>query len=745
MANDRQKCPFARALNHTIRNLKVQDRTNSSAPLPITGLSPMPMHTTSIIRAICLLIVLTSVSHSVSAQPLISFEEITAPYDFSLQTIRQSPQGERFVQSADRMLIYTSHDGHSWTTTSLPDDYVLDGMMFYGDGTPIMQDDRDRDLIRMPAGHWRMINLPGVSSHQTTSSYLVNDTLYAYADDRFFFSVDTANTFQELFEADETIVDHSARLWKHGDRFLLHHTAGARDQLSVFDIAGNRLHYTEVDGFPRRFLFTDCGRLLLIGYNNIDVFDINDFSLRSFNSISNNAQLHYSKGNLLYAIDDGKLYSTLTCGSNANWQLVTSQAPDDMDEVWVTSNGHVLTYAEHDDRYYDLEPGATKFSEVELPIDDPFVVYANEGGANNQSAKTKNHLFSKLLSHDTWNELEVETRHYSVKYSPDGDMYILQDDWILHSRDNGIAFDTISFPPESIYYTALAVLEDDILMLFSDFNSNYYSMDNGDTWIEIDLGITFFTFEPIAVLANDKVIIADLMDQFVLLQFELGDTVAEVQFLGGDFIFNTYGRTITPDGTVYFLYEDIYDFGVVGIYKCTFGSEPQLLSSYEGFGAYTLVSTSAGDILVFGRETYYRLENDVLVEYPLLLPASNSNSWQYFHTDNDHLYVVLDRNRMFRSKEPLAESVSTSSPQDQLQLTVSPNPAGDFLNLGIENADTWQIQSIEILDLQGRVMQVTQGQQFNGLLDIGHLVPGPYIIVVVSDDLRQSCLKFIKK
>ncbi|MCB0519365.1 MAG: T9SS type A sorting domain-containing protein [Lewinellaceae bacterium] len=107
--------------------------------------------------------------------------------------------------------------------------------------------------------------------------------------------------------------------------------------------------------------------------------------------------------------------------------------------------------------------------------------------------------------------------------------------------------------------------------------------------------------------------------------------------------------------------------------------------------------------------------------------------------DGDLDMVSLDFNTnagsgsVFWAANPLISSATKNQPRQAFQVTVSPNPASDYLIISIENERQETFQA-ELFDMTGKLcrnMAETTGKQLT--LGISDLPPGAYIVRVVCD------------
>ncbi len=294
------------------------------------------------------------------------------------------------------------------------------------------------------------------------------------------------------------------------------------------------------------------------------------------------------------------------------------------------------------------------FEEVaELPLSE-YPLRVNESNTGFQSALTAGTLFGKTVTSPTWIERDVDvTSLYSMFYSPDGDLYARTNSAILYSQDNGETFTPIDYPVglATYNYTHLFVLEDDVLFI-ADLNSGrcFYSVDNGQSWVELDQYVV--SSVPDVKLVDHFIYVVDATwtgaGKVARSNVNTGETeIVSMNELPG--VWEFYKAQIMEDGTVYAHARDLQgpDPGDYLI-RYKFGQEieslgtfPNLITSFSLYAAgSTLYSLQANMIRVFnGFEfqplTYIGLPQD-------------ENNW-FMLSDNDHIYVNVDNHRIFRS------------------------------------------------------------------------------------------------
>jgi len=178
----------------------------------------------------------------------ISFEEILPPKDFGLSIIRSSPTGERLVQASnDPNVLYTSAEGDNWVEEALPGEYYIGDIRFFDDGTPILLPRFNGNHLIRRDGGWERISLSSNTDEGVRASFIQGDTLFVFHEGQLAYSLDKGVNFNTVFSIPSHLINSSRNLWKLDSHYVLHHTFGATDSLSVFDPAGNRVLGEELE------------------------------------------------------------------------------------------------------------------------------------------------------------------------------------------------------------------------------------------------------------------------------------------------------------------------------------------------------------------------------------------------------------------------------------------------------------------------------------------------------------------
>ena len=588
----------------------------------------------------------------------ITFEEIPTPNDFNIRVLRQSPDGEYFVQAAnDQGSIYTSLDGQHWAKTLLPEAHELNDINFFSDGTPVLKPYREEHLIRRN-GTWYTMDVSG-GFNNVEASFIKDDTLFVYQDKIFAYSIDKGLSFTTLFTYPESIVDHSAELWKFDDYFILHHTAGASDYISVFTRQGQRVLFEEMDLYIRAVAFTSCGDILFADYDRYYLFKTEGLKVTSGNATDIFPAFSFSAD--IYALDDhyylreGKtIYKTAGC--NFTWEIVeTSDLIQDSDHFWVNDQGDIFLYNNRSDYFSRKAYASNEWEEHTVDIDYASVQSINEAGQAHQIVFTSNALFSKNVEETNWTELDsVVGNEYQIKYSPGGNLYVIRSTDILYSEDNGHSFSTIQFPDLQIDpgSYSMEVLGDGILLLYDGIlETCYYTKDNGLTWIQANIPPSVIGPIKVKLVENYIVVVTDGFEYVLtLINIANGETTSSV--IGEFYTSFFYGSALQDDGTFYFLGTDIEENNPEGLYRYRIGEGLEFIGEFNEFIDIYLFTASGSDLYGFGHAEYYILNGESFEAFNYIgLPSEGSK--EFYISENEYVYVIIDRHRIFRSTQPL--------------------------------------------------------------------------------------------
>ncbi len=661
----------------------------------------------------------------------IAFEYIPNPDDLSIGAVRKSPTGEYFVQAADDVSnIYTSMDGVTWTKTSLPVTQDLYDIQYFTDGTPLLKPNGRAHLIRRN-GIWYTMDAGG--GDMVESSFIKGDTLFTFSYNQFAYSLDKGQTFITALTFDVNLTDRTAHLWKFDSYYVLF--VDSRDRLSVFNLNGERVLSDTLDLFSGETItYNSCGQILFNDEDNYYLLTEDGLTYQSGKTADIIPQFVYgtdllSDGGNYYTRNANTIYKTNGC--NFDWQFYTANdLIDSKDHIWFDPQGEIYLYNTYDD-YFTVQ--ANGIPEEHYPnIHHPLITNVNESSPDYQFSLTKNALFTKSIGDNNWNELySIEKpEYYQVKYAPGGVLYVARENDILYSTDNGHTFSSIPLPNFvlPIHNYSLKVLKDNVLFLVSSIlRRGFYTLNNGQDWI--DTGIFFYAGSPEMKLIGDDILIADIQFDLIFTKINIttneiiSDSLAQIQ----DSSFPE--AAILNDGTVYIQTEMYFSNNTHGYYRYRFGEGLKYLGPFPELDQAYILS-SGNNLYAFAPNDYYLYEGDTFIEHSYSgLPHNNGK--QFIVSENEYLYVISTQNEIYRSTQPLSLQVGTKETHALVDFNVFPNPTNNELILTIDERDLNRIDSYEIIDQLGRVVEksVYLNKQ---VLNVSELNAGFYYVLMLK-------------
>lgn len=666
---------------------------------------------TQLLYSIALCLCLTTTS----AQ--ITFELLESPDDFSVEAVRKSPTGEYFIQAAnDRNSIYTSPNGVDWTQEALPRYHTLSKMQFLDDGTPVLQRSGREHLIRRN-GDWHILDLVPTTGN-VEASFAKEDTLFVYERNAFGYSMDKGESFEVLFTFDEGLVDHNAHLFKFEDHYVLHHTAGATDYLSIFNNEGTRVLYTELDLAFFDVFHNSCGEVLFAGYNdyylledgslNIEFGDLDDLLTDSLprNNLS-------SRGANYYCAYNGTLYKASAC-SDFNWlpHMSSNWIAEEQNYYITDDEEDVILYNSRGDYYREQMNGAATWEKYSIDIDQAYVYTVDEVASGHQVALTPNTAFTKTTSTDNWGGVQLDSSDIRVaQFSPNGDLYLQFDKQIFLSQDNGQTFTDIPMPDLSFFANVqdFEVLDDQTLLLTTYFEGEYYTLNNGDNWSHAP-----YNPEPPEELTETKLVGNHILmtDRFFPSFYPLSVTDIHTNELTNPNLglftsTDDYSAAITDDGFLYIHGRNLLDANPTGLYRYDYryNGSLEFLGQFEGFISFASLLTSGTELYSFGNSNCYWFDGSDFIEHEYIgLPSDDGNP-RFVVSENEHLFAIFNNHTIYRSTEPLSypTRISGNIHQDTDQDCL-PNPEVPAL-------DNWQVK-IESEDYT-RIRPTNENGAFN--------------------------------
>lgn len=671
-----------------------------------------------------------------SAHSQIDFEEVSGPVEFSMEFIAKSPTGEYFTQAhRDHWSLYNSSDGENWEKATLPANAAFTGMQFFSDGTPVFFSEYDELFIRRE-GIWHTMKI-GSGHGLVSASDIHGDTLFVCQRNELAYSLDKGVTFTSMFTASEYITGHYTKLERFGNRFVVYHTAGASDHISVYSNSGEKLFYKELNLGITKVISSNCGEILVYDHSKFNIFLAEDLALYSGSLTSlgpgiKSGQEIFSDGDFYYFMDGNTLFRSPGC--LLQWEVIAVNSAFESNELlWVNSVGDILVFNPQGGNFYESDGGGGNFLETEINIIYPFVMFIDEGSYGGQAVETATDISMKSVEEDSWGATGIGNEYTKAKvtFSPEGDLYIFTFDKLYYAENGVGALDTIPLPvvaePFNLDWYEFYAFEE-VLFLAGGLisNSSYYSTDNGMSWNEINALLPFFHGEVIAQKVNNTIVIADREFYREMIEIHLG--TGEVKFYDLNFqaFLYSYSPTLLGNGQLYIYIDQFVPSEPSGLYTCAFGEPMQFLGDFPELEGAVLAGTSIDGLYAFGNTSYYYF-NGIGFDQNYYTGLPQTGFRQFFLSANDYLYVTINRSQIFRSKRPLVEKHFISGNVIQDENLNCQYDAGDAL------LKSWKIQAENDTYLRIAHTDINGHYQFN-------LPEGEYTITATPpNDYYELC------
>ena len=185
-----------------------------------------------------------------------------------------------------------------------------------------------------------------------------------------------------------------------------------------------------------------------------------------------------------------------------------------------------------------------------------------------------------------------------------------------------------------------------------------------------------------------------------------------------------------------------------------------------------LITPEGGENYIGGRVTYIEWEseiiNDVLIEFSsdngqtwstqATVPANDlSFEWTILNLDSEECYIKLttpglpDNYSMNALPFSITHEVGIDDqPQNDLDITIFPTPATDFLSLSFNTKNAGNdLYEIKIYSMTGEMVahqtyEANQSEEEDLQFDVSYFIPGMYLIKIGSDG-NERVVKFIKE
>ncbi len=591
----------------------------------------------------------------------ISFEQIEGLPDFNIGNMAVSPIGEYFVQARnDQSAIYHSMDGETWSKALLPKNLSMYDMAFLDDGTPIFKSERSEHLIRRN-GEWHLLSFKsGWSS--PGASFAKGDTLFVYHENAFGYTIDKGLSFETLFTASETIIDHTAEIWKLEDHFVLHHTAGASDMISTYNREGTLLSFEGINNHVRGVLYNPCGQILIFGTSNYALIkgDGLDMEQGLLTSISSSFQYDSEiaiHGHDYYLKNENLIWKSDGC--DFTWtKVIENDLVYNHEELYISLAGELYVFNEYRNHTYkallsDI-PNEVSFNRVDFDIDYAFVHSVNETKKGMQFSLSTNNSYKKDVGVDLWSEfIEDELNSNVFHFSPNGNMYIHKDGSLMFSDDSGASLSPIALPTQNLNFGFdFYVLDDDVLFINSVFDGAFYTFDNGTSWHLVE---GFFNIDRLETkIVGNKIILAELNYSHTVIEIDISTGQSETYELNP--LFSSIigkGSAILDDGMIYFIADDFSDNLPEGVWSYKIGEEAIFVDDLSLLTNPIRMISSGNELYIVGTNDYLLYNGLDFDLYPFEGLVSNSYK-QFIVSSNQYLYAIEGNHEIYRSTIPLS-------------------------------------------------------------------------------------------
>ena len=167
----------------------------------------------------------------------------------------------------------------------------------------------------------------------------------------------------------------------------------------------------------------------------------------------------------------------------------------------------------------------------------------------------------------------------------------------------------------------------------------------------------------------------------------------------------------------------------------------------EDEGHYLVMMTMDAEVGVSAKDDLY---NSYLAMNLASTDAGNPRYWSFFGNSSDIGETVYDANTSFTplvrmTIAPLSSVATTELPTDNI-VSISPNPAKEFINLKMDFTKSFEAVDVTISDIAGRVvlMQHLEDVQSHQMqVDVSNLMSGTFMVnISTPEGIRTE--KFIK-
>ncbi len=666
----------------------------------------------------------------------IQFEEVQVPLDFSANDIKKSPVGEYFVTPFDYSgKLFASQNLEDWTTYEFGNG-SLRLSKFFDDGTPIYEYNNEYTIRKMDA--WSTLTFNG---DFIKSTFIKADTLFGYASNKVVFSVDKGDTFISIFETSEMISNQNVKLFKINDHFVLHHRSGPNDSISIYNPVGDLINSVGLDNaLTPNSHFSSCIEIIFVGFSNYYLLK-EDLTLETgtIHSIVFNSSYLL---NTLRCVDGTYFYESPTHIYKADncsfdWEILVelSDVPN-FDELEITDSESIIINDYRGNAFFEKEFNSEEWEENLLQIKYPFITDVDESYEEKQICGTYNNIFSSSVPNSEWTKANNLDRAHTnaVQFTSNGKVYVKRRSSILYSENDGLDFVAINLPIDiSDFSIEETILDDGVIYIFDLYNESYYTVNNGQDWIPVNIENNFWNrFK----LVGDEIIVLSSETFFPARISKININTNEIitEEIGENELIQIGNGLIADNGTIYFFGLDQNAINTIVSYQ--FGMDLEFFSHYENGG----ILQSNGNLYLTTNDSLYHIEEEMTTAFGYIGLPQGAKSMRI--SQNEHLYVIIKDNRLFRSTEPLSISSNIAQSPIASEIEIFPNPTKSTITFLLPESEYHQIDEVEVINHLGQSVY-SNNSVANNSIDIAHLPNGIHTLILYKDDGSKKASQFI--
>jgi photosystem II stability/assembly factor-like uncharacterized protein len=479
----------------------------------------------------------------------------------------------------------------------------------------------------------------------------------------------------------------------------------------------------------------------LLPYRNASYFYIN----RQKEMIINN------KGIFQMSADDGQ-----------TWEDLPSPKDKILDNYWLENPRKQLIF-EHTDclnteLYLSKDRGKT-WNDLSLRIGKP----SSEALliTPNDEILTQNcYTFEQIKGKDNWESINQSDSvylqsNYQFTIFPSGKWFAQRVFGLYYtSINNGKAWKRFIFPKINTksWSKFNFVINQNKELLYFNNDTTYLSKDEGLTWAKLTYNYKDLDLEnPQALSLKDYqyLIIKDnsILNRFIFIYNSDSQTPKYLDKINGRYINNT--SKLLDLGNEKFGFIDYLNRGepiylhISSDYGETFKTKKIVIGKDAAFSNIingidnSIILITTKDVLVSYDEgdTWISIKGNL----PIDVPYSDA-----ILDTKQYLYLGTRGAAIFKTKMPLSKIIATvEKDKSEFDIQISPNPVTDILNIQIFNNE-FVNSSVEIFNLEGKIVKALTVNDKNVSLDISVLPMGMYVLQV-KNERKNQIKKFIKQ